>query len=159
MSEFLERPGSTGPVGAMMDEYALAAEAFCRAVEGFDPDGFVDPRPGGEPGAPTVRGISVHVCGAARGYANYLRDAQGSEMQSPEASPAERVRVPADVRPVLAEELRFTEASVEPLRSLPEDEMMAIEFRARWGPLYNPESMLEHAICHLLRHRRQLERW
>lgn len=25
--------------------------------------------------------------------------------------------------------------------------------------LYNPESMLEHAICHLLRHRRQLERW
>jgi hypothetical protein len=31
-------------------------------------------------------------------------------------------------------------------------------FRARWGEDYGVEQMLEHAICHNLRHRRQLER-
>jgi hypothetical protein len=64
-----------------------------------------------------------------------------------------------DVRVVLAEELRLTEASVDPLRVLSEKEVMAMEFRVSWGAVYNPESMLEHAICHLLRHRRQLEHW
>jgi hypothetical protein len=28
-----------------------------------------------------------------------------------------------------------------------------------WGPRYDPEMLLEHAVCHVLRHRRQLERW
>jgi len=48
---------------------------------------------------------------------------------------------------------------VAPLRELDEETVDAMEWRVRWGPLYNPESMLEHAIVHLLRHRRQLERW
>jgi hypothetical protein len=40
-----------------------------------------------------------------------------------------------------------------------ENEVLALSFPVRWGPTYDPEMILEHAICHLLRHRRQLERW
>ena len=35
----------------------------------------------------------------------------------------------------------------------------ALEFTVLWGPRYDPEMILEHAVVHLLRHRRQLERW
>jgi hypothetical protein len=56
-------------------------------------------------------------------------------------------------------EILHTEESVAPMRRLPGDEVTKIEFKVSWGPVYNPEILLEHAICHLLRHRRQLERW
>jgi hypothetical protein len=33
---FVRHPGLSGPFGALMDEYARAAEDFCRVVESFD---------------------------------------------------------------------------------------------------------------------------
>jgi hypothetical protein len=33
---FIRHPGLSGPFGALMDEYARAAEDFCRVVESFD---------------------------------------------------------------------------------------------------------------------------
>jgi hypothetical protein len=63
------------------------------------------------------------------------------------------------VRRLLAEGITFTESTVEPLRNAREDDIRALTFTVRWGPVYDPEMLLEHAICHLLRHRRQLERW
>ncbi len=35
----------------------------------------------------------------------------------------------------------------------------AVRFESRWKQPYDIEQMLEHAIVHILRHRRQLERW
>ncbi|MFN0151202.1 MAG: hypothetical protein ACKVU1_10920 [bacterium] len=31
------------------------------------------------------------------------------------------------------------------------------DFKANWGPMFSIEAMLEHALVHLIRHRRQLE--
>jgi hypothetical protein len=53
----------------------------------------------------------------------------------------------------------LTEQIVEPLLKATEQEIQALSFAVRWGPRYDPEMILEHAVCHLLRHRRQLERW
>ena len=33
------------------------------------------------------------------------------------------------------------------------------KFKVRWGQLYDVEQMIEHAIVHILRHRRQIERF
>jgi hypothetical protein len=71
----------------------------------------------------------------------------------------DRVKGQADVRPALDAAIAFTAESVAPLRKLPGDEVLKLEFKVSWGSTYNPEILLEHAICHLLRHRRQLERW
>jgi hypothetical protein len=38
------------------------------------------------------------------------------------------------------------------------EEMASIRIAARWGPTYDLEQLLEHAIVHVLRHRRQIER-
>jgi len=40
-----------------------------------------------------------------------------------------------------------------------EAEIQALSFTVRWGPRYDPKMILEHAVCHVLRDRRQLERW
>ena len=158
MSEFLSQPGSDGPVGALMDEYARAAEDFCRIVETFDQERFDEIRESDDKDTVSAREICRHVGGAAVHYAIDLNQA----LERPAERPFDargRIASPADVRPVLIDALRYTEEAVAPLRSMADPDVEKLTFRMSWGTLYNPEILLEHAIVHLLRHRRQLERW
>jgi hypothetical protein len=159
MHDFLANPGSPGPFGALMDEYARAAQEFCLVAESLADKRFAEERASEDPDCVSARAICGHACGAAWGYANCLRHAQGIEMTSPPVAPADRIRIAPDVRAPLVDALRYTEESIAALRVLSDAAVEALEWRVSWGPLYNPESMLEHGIVHLLRHRRQLERW
>jgi hypothetical protein len=156
---FLEHPGGPGAFGALMDEYARAAEDFCRTVEGL-PAGAMDwERPSDDPDTASVRFLCAHVCGAARRYADYIRAARGLQHESSFVFVPAELRTPADVRVKLADMLRYTERAIAGIENATEAEIMALAFKVRWGPTYDPEMILEHGIVHLLRHRRQLERW
>lgn len=156
---FIEHPGRSGPFGALMDEYARAADDFCRVVERFDLPRFDAERPSNNPNTVSPRAICLHSIGAAHRYAHYIRKARGLEFaERYEADPA-RLHFPRDVRGLLTEGIVFTEQTVEPLLKATGEEIQALSFTVRWGPRYDPEMILEHAVCHLLRHRRQLERW
>ncbi len=156
---FVTHPGRSGAFGALMDEYARAAEDFCRAVETFNDSRFDSQKPDNSETTRSPRAICVHVIGAAQRYAHYIRKRLGIDfVERFEADPT-RVRSSKDMRPLLAEAIMFTESTVEPLIEMSEDEVLALSFPVRWGPTYDPEMILEHAVCHLLRHRRQLERW
>jgi hypothetical protein len=142
-----------------MDEYARAAEDFCKVVETFDDGRFNSEKPNNSETTRSPRAMCVHVLGAAHRYAHYIRKRLGTDfVERYDADPA-RVRSSKDVRPLLAEAIVFSESTVEPLFEMPEQEILALNFPVRWGPTYDPEMILEHAVCHLLRHRRQLERW
>jgi hypothetical protein len=159
MSSFIRHPGLAGPFGALMDEYARAAEDFCRVVETFDVPRFDAERPSNNPTTVSPRAICLHATGAAHRYAHYIRKARGVDfIERYDTDPA-RLRAPRDVRAVLTEGIVLTEETVAPLRNATEEEIQALSFTVRWGPRYDPEMILEHAVCHLLRHRRQLERW
>lgn len=156
---FIRRPGTSGPFGALMDEYARAAEDFCRVVERFDLARFAAERPSNNPNTVSPRAICLHVIGAAHRYAHYIRKAHGVDfVERYEADPAQ-LRSPQEVRTLLTEGILLMEETVEPLRNLTEQQVQALSFAVRWGPRYDPQMILEHAVCHLLRHRRQLERW
>ena len=71
-----------------MDEYARAADEFCRVAESFSDERFAEERPSEDPDCVSVRAICGHACGAAWGYATYLRHAQEIDMTSPPVSPA-----------------------------------------------------------------------
>ncbi len=156
---FIMHPGRSGPFGALMDEYARAAEDFCRVVETFDPPRFMTERASNNPNTVSPKSICVHACGAAHRYAHYIRKARGQDFVEPYDLDPARIGSPRDVRGALAEGITFTEATVEPLLNAPQEEIQGLTFTVRWGPVYDPEMILEHAVCHLLRHRRQLERW
>jgi len=156
---FIHHPGLSGPFGALMDEYARAAEDFCRVVESFDLAGFDAERPSNNPNTISPRAICLHVIGAAHRYAHYIRKARGVDfIERYEADPA-RLHSPRDVRGLLTEGIALAEQTVAPLLKATEQEIQALSFAVRWGARYDPEMILEHAVCHLLRHRRQLERW
>jgi hypothetical protein len=155
---FLGRPGEPGMFGALLDEYARAAEDFCRAIEAVPEERFLREVAGDDPDTVSIRAICRHALGAAHRYSDYIRQARGMPFVDRFELPADAVPGPAAVRPGLAEMLRYTEAS---LVDWYEDPAPAekLTFTVRWGPTYDPEMILEHAIVHLLRHRRQVERW
>lgn len=142
-----------------MDEYARAAEDFCRVVERFDLARFDAERPSDNPNTVSPRAICLHVIGGAHRYAHYIRQALGVDfVDGYEADPA-LLHSPRDVRGLLTEGIVLTEQTVEPLLKVTEQEIQALSFMVRWGSRYDPEMILEHSVCHLLRHRRQLQRW
>jgi len=158
-SSFLRQTGRAGPFGSLLDEYARAALDFCRVVEGFDAARFAAVRESRNANTVSPHAICAHVCGAAHRYAHYIRKARGVDfIERYELDPS-AIGSPRDVRPRLTEGIRFTEETLEPLMHATEQEILQLTFVVRWGPRYDPEMLMEHAVCHLLRHRRQLERW
>src|SRR5574339_504254 len=131
---FLRHPGLSGPFGALMDEYARAAEDFCRVVESFDRARFDAERPSNNPNTVSPRAICLHVIGAAYRYAHYIRKARGVDfIERYDADPA-RLRSPQEVRPLLIEGIVLMEETVEPLLNATEQEIQTLSFAVRWGP-------------------------
>lgn len=156
---FLSAPGRPGMFGALMDEYARAADGYCRAIEGVTAEAFGREFASEDPDTVSLRAVARHTVAAARGYADYILRARGMTADAKAAMGPVAVEAPADVRPQLVQALRYTEKALEGMHELQWKEVAALTFQVRWGPVYDPESMLEHAIVHLLRHRRQVERW
>lgn len=159
LDAFLRNPGRPGAFGALLDETARAAADLCRVAETFDDTRFAAERAGDDPHTRSPRAVCLHVASAAHRYADYIRKARGlPHVDRFELDPAKLVRA-ADLRPNLREAILYTEDTVEDLHELTMEQVMALSFTVRWGPRYDPEMILEHGVCHLLRHRRQLERW
>ena len=64
-----------------------------------------------------------------------------------------------DVSNELLEMFKYMLETVEDRYSLPEKDFLLKEIDVNWSQGYDIEQLLEHAIVHLLRHRRQLERF
>jgi hypothetical protein len=156
---FLAHPGLSGALGALMDETARAAEEFCRLIESLPSERFMRERPSDDPDTISIRAICIHAIGAAHRYADYILQARGLPFVDRFQLDPARVASPLDVRPLLVEALGYTERALEGLYDAPDEEVARLTFTVRWGPTYDPEMILEHGIVHLLRHRRQVERW
>jgi uncharacterized damage-inducible protein DinB len=155
---FLDRPGEPGPFGALMDEYARAAEDFCRVVEAIPGELFLREVHSEDPDTKSLRAVCRHAVAAAHRYADYIRQARGVPFIDRFELPPEGIADPTAVRQGLREMLRYTETSLNGWYADPAP-AEKVTFTVRWGPTYDPEMILEHAVVHLLRHRRQVERW
>ena len=162
LSEFLAKPGLAGWGGGLMDEYARAAVDFCNVVEAVAPAKFTDDvRPASDPDCVSIRKLCVHVLSSAHGYGSHLLHAMGVEVPPPPPPTIDEnsIKLPAAVRPILAQQIRRTEGIVADILKLPEKQQEALVVRPRWALPMQADLLLEHAIVHLLRHRRQVERW
>ena len=103
--------------------------------------------------------ICRHVLAAAHRYSDDIRRARGLPFEDAFRVEAGVPAQPSELRAPLAAMLRYTEAGLEGLYGQSDEQVAVIRFTVRWGVEYDPDMLLEHAVCHLLRHRRQLERW
>jgi len=147
----------TGSVGAMMDEYERASEELIRVLESLTDEAYERVRDlqTKDESCRSIQTIMRHVVGAGYGYAGMMRDAWGIPRVDPKHEPASRKDVPAKMRTMLA----YTVETLEGKWNLSEDDQAAMRIQARWGPVYDFEQLFEHAIVHVLRHRRQIEKF
>jgi hypothetical protein len=158
-AEFLDHPGRPGPFGALMDEAARAAIDLCRVAESFSVADFAATRamPDGKQLSPQK--ICIHIVRAATAFSDDIRKARGMEVRTPSKVTPEMLADPKRLRVMLADAFRYTEGALEGLYDADYTVYSQVKFTVSWGVVYDAEMLLEHGVCHLLRHRRQLERW
>ncbi len=148
-----------GPVGAMMDEYERAAAELKQLVLSLSQEAYdqiVDPDTA-DANCRSVATIMNHVVRAAYGYANAIRIDFGQPFT--ERKENYGLTTPQMAVKALDVALAYTVATLADKWDLSEHEMSQRQMTTAWGQVYDFEQMLEHALVHILRHRRQIERF
>lgn len=146
-----------GALGAMMDEYERAASELRRLVEQIPEDEFVrivDPQTRDE-NCRSVQTIMTHVVDSGYGYADRIRKVLSVPSTCPPALLFSRQESVAQLESML----EYTAQTLEGRWEMTDEEIESITMPTGWDVTYNLEQLLEHAIVHILRHRRQIEKF
>jgi uncharacterized damage-inducible protein DinB len=147
------RPGA---LGALMDEYERASADLTHLLSGITDAEYEllrDTQTRDED-CRSIQTVMSHVVRSGYGYANRMRDAFSLPFQ--ERQPCILSR--HESLKQLGEMLTYTAGTLDDRWQYSGEQVMAIQIRSPWGP-ENLEQSLEHAIVHILRHRRQIERF
>lgn len=145
----------TGAMGALMDEYERACTTLTQTLQGLPESDFtkifdVNTE---DKNCRSIKTIMNHVLVSGYAYADYIRAAFGLR-RGPHIKTLQRV---SDVQGAMSRMLRYTSQSLEGKWELTDDEIVATRIHTRWGVTYDLEQLFEHAIVHVLRHRRQID--
>jgi uncharacterized damage-inducible protein DinB len=152
-----ERKYRKGAVGALMDEYERAADEFKDLIEKINESDYskiVDPNTKDDD-CRSVQTIVSHVTNSGYSYANYIREWFSITKNSPER----RIISQRNFSIEFDKMLDYTSETLEGRWKYSDEEIMKVKLVVRWGPQYDLEQLLEHAIVHILRHRRQIEKF
>ena len=152
----LEKKYRKGAIGALMDEYERAAvdlKNLILQISETDFEKVVDQDTKDED-CRSVQTIVSHVTNSGYGYANYIRD----WFDIFKNSPGRRLLSQKDFFTEFEKMLTYTAETLEGKWEFSDDDIMKVKIKARWGSQYDLEQLLEHAIVHILRHRRQIEK-
>lgn len=152
-------PYRTGALGALLDEYEKAQRELMEVVQGISPPVLlqvIDPETD-DPDCRSIQTILAHVVRSGFCYAAAIRQKQGEDAEFP----ARVFRTDAgEFVEDLKKMFRYTEQVFADYPNLPlESNEPADKILTHWGQVYDVEQWLEHAILHVLRHRRQIERF
>lgn len=143
----------TGPMGALMDEYERALYEFIKVVKPLNqqnyakevvPDRFN-----------SFQSVVSHVLSAGFHYSNDIRDVFNIKKQDYSLDIANVENVETD----LVKMFDYMLETVDDMMSMPENEFGRHLIPVEWNQEYDIEQLIEHAIVHILRHRRQLEKF
>ncbi len=153
---FMTKTYREGAIGALMDEYERASIEFKKIIGGLsqsDYEKILDPQTEDED-CRSVHTIITHVIRSGYGYANSIRKATNQT----EIKPEYKTTNPQEALINFNMMLKYTEETLDGKWNMSYDEMFYTEVLTSDGSKSNIEARLEHAIVHILRHRRQLEK-
>ncbi len=148
-----------GAVGALLDEYERALDDLHQVIDPVtskDLTTIVDHETK-DPDCVSIQTILTHVVRAGYGYATAIRKWMG---ESIDYKAGMQYTTVAEYRQDLQDMFSFTERVFMDFPDIKlEENEEAKKIHVRWGQTYDVEQLMEHAIVHILRHRRQIERF
>lgn len=148
-----------GAIGALMDEYEKAAVELKNVVKSINQNSFVKivDAETEDPDCRSIQTIMNHVVRAGYGYANYIRKYFNKNLteriEDYELISQEKTCTELDMM------LNYTVETLNDIWNMKYDDIFKTKIITTWGPEYNLEQLLEHAVVHILRHRRQIEKF
>ncbi|MEV4883918.1 DinB family protein [Chitinophaga sp. CC14] len=154
----MTKPFRQGAIGALLDEYEKAISDLKEVISTI-PDHaltiITDPHTADE-NCRSVQTILSHVVNSGYGYATSIHNLRGPQL----TRPAKTFHLTTNAYlEDLTNVFIFTEKVFEAFKDDELEQMdNALKIKAGWGQVYDIEQMAEHAIVHILRHRRQIEK-
>jgi uncharacterized damage-inducible protein DinB len=147
-----------GAIGALLDEYERAITDLKVIIKTIDDNNLitiVDTETADED-CRSIQTILSHVVHSGYGYAVNIHNQKGHNMVRPPKTYHTTVNEYIDD---LAALFLFTEKVFKEFKDTEIEELNNdLKIKTGWGQLFDVEQMTEHAIVHILRHRRQIEK-
>ncbi len=148
-----------GAIGALLDEYERAVSDLKKVIERI-PDHaltiITDPQTTDE-NCKSIQTILSHVVHSGYGYATYIHNVKGHNMLRPGKTFHLTIK---EYLQDLTNIFSFTENIFKEFNNEEvEQSDDSLKIKTGWGQSYDIEQLTEHAIVHVLRHRRQIERF
>ena len=142
----------------MLDVYERAISALKKLVEALPGDSLTvlfNPDTADE-NCRSVQTILTHVVNSGYGYATSIHNLQGHNSKRP-------VKIyhftTSKYLSDLDEMFSFTEKVFSEIKDTELEQFdESLKMKTGWGQLYDIEQLMEHAIVHVLRHTRQIEK-
>lgn len=148
-----------GAVGALLDEYERAILDLSQTIDGITDNELIaiaDPVTT-DTSCVSVQSVLAHIVNSGYAYALYIKKLSGNSLDFPDEIFRTTI---ADYQKDLKDFFVFTEETFQNITDNQlEESDNTKKIVTSWGQLYDIEQITEHAIVHILRHRRQLERF
>ncbi len=142
-----------GATGALTDEYEKALIELQALLSGISNAEFIAIKnPSLSDNSQSIRNIITHVIRSGYLYANYIRNRFGEEVFANEF----KIETTEDAINNLEYMFLYTEVTLKDKGYLSHNDMMHLIIKTSWTT-YDLEAIIEHAIVHILRHRRQIQ--
>ena len=151
----MERTFRPGAIGALMDEYERVALELKNLLSTITQEEFIkinDPLTMDED-CRSIQSVMKHVVGAGYRYADQISVFLKIPVENHNYHIYNLVHAVDELENVIS----YTSKLVKNYSTMTREEILSTRQETRWG-LYDIEMMFEHAIVHILRHRRQIEK-
>lgn len=148
-----------GAVGALLDEYERAVMDLEKTINDISDEELIKviDNNTSDPNCKSIQTILSHVVRAGYAYAIDIRKLAGEKIDYPEKLYHLSVN---DYQKDLNSFFLFT---IETFGNIKDTQLEKFDnsekMKTSWGQFYDIEQLTEHAIVHILRHRRQIEKF
>ena len=148
-----------GAIGALLDEYEKTILALQSIIQGisFEELTIIADELTKDPECKSIQTVLSHVITSGYGYAIIIRKTLGENIDYKDDL------VFSSVAEYQDELLKMFHYNVQLFEDYPniklEEYKNEDKIFVRWGQRYDVEQLMEHAIVHVLRHRRQIEKF
>jgi uncharacterized damage-inducible protein DinB len=156
MSHGMGKSHRKGAIGALMDEYeraALELNTLVKEIPAAEFTRIVDHQTSDED-CRSIQTIMSHVIRAGYGYADYIRHLFSISSARPAMQDLNQNESLKELESMVA----YTVETLDGKWEMPDEVIVRTTIQSLWGVTYDLEQLLEHAIVHILRHRRQIEK-
>jgi len=150
---------NNGAIGALLDEYEKTIIELQKVIDVISKEELnaIADKNTEDPECKSIQTVLTHVIGSGYGYAIIIRKHFGEKAEYKDGIMLD------SVEEYIAELQRMFQYNVQLFEDYPTIPLEEYDNKkkifVRWGQRYDVEQLLEHAIVHVLRHRRQIEKF